>query len=213
MPLDNAQCAGWIWWKKETVTDKQLSADDSLAILVKPTYEYVLSGVKTVQPQRRSQQLVVNAFGFLSYDAQALSSIATRFGGRIERLYIRYPFQTIRKGQKIMDIYSPDIVTSQQNLIFLLQNDAENQTLIDNARQRLLLLGLTSDQLKSVEQNKKPIIQLSIYSPYSGIIVERGAGEIPMPSGGSNRMNEGMGEISLHPRSHRHPAPQKANWH
>ncbi|MCP1386575.1 efflux RND transporter periplasmic adaptor subunit [Runella salmonicolor] len=179
--------------KKETTADEQLSADDSLAILVKPTYEYVLSGVKTVQPQRRSQQLVVNAFGFLSYDAQALSSIATRFGGRIERLYVRYPFQTIRKGQKIMDIYSPDLVTAQQNLIFLLQNDAENQTLIDNARQRLLLLGLTSDQLKSVEQSKKPIMQLSIYSPYSGIIVERSAGEIPMPSGGSNRMNEGMG--------------------
>jgi Cu(I)/Ag(I) efflux system membrane fusion protein len=91
-----------------------------------------------------------------------------------------------------MDIYSPDIVTTQQNLIFLLQNDAENQTLIDNARQRLLLLGLTSDQLKSVEQSKKPIMQLSIYSPYSGIIVEGRAGEIPMPSGGGNRMSEGM---------------------
>jgi Cu(I)/Ag(I) efflux system membrane fusion protein len=40
-----------------------LSPNDSLAILVKPTYEYVLSGVKTTQPQQRAQQMVVNALG------------------------------------------------------------------------------------------------------------------------------------------------------
>jgi Cu(I)/Ag(I) efflux system membrane fusion protein len=179
--------------KGGTAEGKALSPDDSLAILVKPTYEYVLSGVKTTQPEQRSQKLVVNAFGFLSYDARALNSIATRFGGRIERLYVRYPFQAVSKGQKIMDIYSPEIVTAQQNLIFLLQNDADNQNLIESARQRLSLLGLTSEQIKTVEQSKKPTIQLSIYSPYSGVIVERGVGgSAPMPSGGSS-MSSGMG--------------------
>ncbi|MEZ4905742.1 MAG: efflux RND transporter periplasmic adaptor subunit [Spirosomataceae bacterium] len=177
-----------------------LSPDDSLTILVKPTYEYVLSGVKTTQPEQRSQKLVVNAFGFLSYDAQALNSIATRFGGRIERLYVRYPFQAVSKGQKIMDIYSPEIVTAQQNLIFLLQNDADNQALIESARQRLSLLGLTSEQIKAVEQSKKPTMQLSIYSPYSGVIVERGVGgAAPMPSGGSGGMGSSKIGSSIAP--------------
>lgn len=169
-----------------------LSPNDSLAILVKPTYEYVLSGVKTTQPQQRAQQMVVNAFGSLSYDARALSSIATRFGGRIERLYVRYPFQTVSKGQKIMEIYSPEIVTAQQNLIFLLQSDADNQALIESAKQRLSLLGLTSDQIKGIEQSKKPIMQLSIYSPYSGVIVERGVGGLS-PTAGNSRMSGSMG--------------------
>lgn len=182
--------------KGGVVEGAPLSPNDSLAILVKPTYEYVLSGVKTTQPEQRSQKLVVNAFGFLSYDAQVLNSIAARFGGRIERQYVRYPFQAVSKGQKIMDIYSPEIVTAQQNLIFLLQNDADNQILIESARQRLSLLGLTSEQIKTVEQSKKPTMQLSIYSPFSGVIVERGVGgsaPMPSPSGGSGSMSSGMG--------------------
>lgn len=189
-----------------------LSSNDSLAILVKPTYEYVLSGVKTTQPQQRSQQMVVHAFGSLSYDARALSSIATRFGGRIERLYVRYPFQTISKGQKIMEIYSPEIVTAQQNLIFLLQSDADNQALIESAKQRLLLLGLTSDQIKGIEQSKNPLIQLSIYSPYSGVIVERGVGGLaPMPPGGASGMSGGMGNSGGKAASPIAPPPAAPN--
>jgi Cu(I)/Ag(I) efflux system membrane fusion protein len=189
-----------------------LSPNDSLAILVKPTYEYVLSGVKTTKPQQRSQQIVVNAFGSLSYDARALSSIATRFGGRIERLYVRYPFQTVSKGQKIMEIYSPEIVTAQQNLIFLLQSDADNQALIESAKQRLSLLGLTSDQIKGIEQSKKPIMQLSIYSPYSGVIVERGVGgSSPMPAAGNSGMSGGMGSSGGKASSPIAPPPAAPN--
>jgi Cu(I)/Ag(I) efflux system membrane fusion protein len=86
------------------------------------------------------------------------------------------PVPNRKQRAKIMEIYSPEIVTAQQNLIFLLQNDADNQALIESAQQRLSLLGLTSDQIKDIEQSKKPIMQLSIYSPYSGVIVERGVG-------------------------------------
>jgi len=77
-------------------------------------------------------------------------------------------------------------------LIFLLQSDADNQALIESAKQRLSLLGLTSDQIKGIEQSKKPIMQLSIYSPYSGVIVERGVGGLS-PTAGNSRMSGSMG--------------------
>ena len=52
---------------------------------------------------------------------RAAGSISARVSGRIEKLYLRYRYQPIEAGQKIMDIYSPELLTAQQNLLFLLK--------------------------------------------------------------------------------------------
>ena len=54
------------------------------------------------------------------------------------------------KGQHILDIYSPELLTAQQNLLFLLKNDADNTTLIQAAKEKLLLLGMSSQQLQKL---------------------------------------------------------------
>ena len=104
----------------------------------------------------------------MEYDTRTIGTIAARISGRIEKLYVRYKYQPIEKGQKIMDIYSPELLTGQQNLIFLLTNDAANTSLIEAAKDRLLLLGISREQLQSVIQNKEAIFSISIYSNYKG---------------------------------------------
>ena len=76
--------------------------------------------------------------------------ISARVSGRIEKLYVRYRYQHIHKGDRIMDIYSPELVTAQQELLFLIKNDPANEGLIRAAKQKLLLLGMSEEQLNKV---------------------------------------------------------------
>lgn len=71
-----------------------------------------------------------------------------------------------------MDIYSPELVTAQQNIIFLLKNDPANSSLINAAKQRLLLLGLTNQQLSQLIRSGKPSLTVSVYSNYTGHLHE-----------------------------------------
>lgn len=174
--------------KKEGVSTTTDTVSADLELLLKPTYEYVLSDVKTVHPERKNLTSAIEAPGYLAYDARKVQAISARFGGRIERLYVKYPYQQVRKGQHILDIYSPEIATAQQDLIFLLENDAANSVLIENARRRLSLLGMTSEQIRSVEKSRKPNLSLPIFSPYDGLVFEK---TMPVPS--PNATEDGMG--------------------
>ncbi|MDP3683719.1 MAG: efflux RND transporter periplasmic adaptor subunit [Ignavibacteria bacterium] len=110
----------------------------------------------------------MDALGRVEYDTRMTGSISARVSGRIEKLYVRYKYQHIRKGQKIMDVYSPELLTAQQNLLFITKNDAGNSSLISAARQKLLLLGMNAAQVQKVVQSGKPILAVSIYSGSTG---------------------------------------------
>lgn len=174
--------------KKESDHADHNAGPDSIAILLKPTYEYVLSATATIRPERKSISDTLKVPGYLTYDARQLKAVSARYGGRIERLYVRYPFQLVQKGQRLLDIYSPDLATAQQDLIFLKENDPNNATLLENARRRLSLLGMTAGQIRDLESSGKPLLSLPVYSPYAGLLVEKpGAGPAePMPDNGMN---------------------------
>src|SRR5437868_6660586 len=86
--------------------------------LAQPANQTVFSDIKTIVPSRQSISPLLNATGVISYDPRLLNNISVRFSGRIEKLYVRFNFSTISKGQRIMDIYSPEILTAQQEFIF-----------------------------------------------------------------------------------------------
>lgn len=177
---------------KHIPTNKESELDG----LVQPTNQTVFSNIKTISPTQQSITPIINATGVISYDPRLLSSISARFSGRIEKLYIRFNFEPISKGQRIMDIYSPEIVTAQQNLIFLLSSSS-NDELINSSKQKLHLLGLTDEQLSQIETNRKTINPLPIYSQYSGHIHDIGiSGGVPSSSPMSNGMNPGMNSAS-----------------
>ncbi|MGE0566665.1 MAG: efflux RND transporter periplasmic adaptor subunit [Bacteroidia bacterium] len=139
-----------------------------LDILLKPTNRYVVSQVKTVSMQQKKIPLLINATGKVSYDTREISTISSRVAGRIEKLYIKYLYQPLSKGQKLMDIYSKELLTEQENYIYLLKNDPDNTALIKAAEDRLALQGLTAEQIKKIKGDKKAIEYVTIYSPFSG---------------------------------------------
>ena len=156
--------------KKETNSKKV--SDVELESLLKPTNEFVVSAIPVTTIQKKEEQIEIEALGNIAYDTRLVGSISSRVTGRIEKLYVRFRYQRINKGQHILDIYSPELMTAQQNLLFLLKNDPANTTFIEAAKEKLLLLGMSSRQLQQVIQSGKPSFTIAVYSNYSGHIHE-----------------------------------------
>ena len=164
---------------------EQYSKNDSvkqvpLDALLKPVNEFVISAVPVVTVESSTQTIEVPALGTVQYDYRQAGAVSARVSGRIEKLYVRYRYQYIQKGQKVMELYSPELLTSQQNLIFLLQNDADNNSLINAARQRLLLLGMSAAEVNQISKTRKPLYSVSVFSNYSGYVTDAGSLSAPV---------------------------------
>ncbi len=151
-----------------------------LETLLQPTNQFVISTIPVTAITKEEIVSEINAVGTIEYDTKMIGNISARISGRIEKLYVRYKYQLIEKGQKIMDIYSPEMLTAQENLLFILKNDSGNSSLIQAAKQKLLLLGVSSEQLQSTIQTGKPILSLSVYSNYTGHLHNAGESSTAM---------------------------------
>lgn len=156
--------------KKETGNQKL--GDAELTSLLKPANEFVVSSIPVTTIEKKGEQIEIEALGNITYDTRQAGSISARVSGRIEKLYVRYRYQKITKGQHILDIYSPELLTAQQNLLFLLKNDAANTTFIEAAKEKLQLLGMSNAQLQQVVKAGRPSLTIAVYSEYSGHIHE-----------------------------------------
>jgi len=156
--------------KKENANQEIAQID--LSTLLKPTDTYVISHIPVTTIEQAAKQITIEALGRVDYDTRYTNTISAKVSGRIEKLYVRYRYQHIHQEHPVMDIYSPELVTAQQELLFLLKRDPENTTLIDAAKQKLLLLGMSSNQLQQVIQSGKAKQTVTVYSSYTGHIHE-----------------------------------------
>jgi Cu(I)/Ag(I) efflux system membrane fusion protein len=168
----NCPICGMPLVKKENAS-REIS-NISLSTVLRSNNSTVISSIPVTTMKFSQQKIQLEALGSVNYDTRFMKTISSKVGGRIEKLYIKYRFQPIHKGDKIMDIYSPELLTGQQNLLFLVKNDPTNTTLINAAKQKLLLLGMTGKQIQKIVSNRKTIFSVSVYSPYSGHVHEAG---------------------------------------
>ncbi|MDQ6814194.1 MAG: efflux RND transporter periplasmic adaptor subunit [Bacteroidota bacterium] len=146
----------------------------NLETLLKPTNEFVVASLPVTTLQQSNMNIPLKVYGTIEADTRAAGSVSARVSGRIEKLYLRSRFQKINAGQKVAEIYSPELVTAQENLLFLLKNDAQNTSFIQAAKQKLLLLGMSATELNKVVTTGKPLYSVSIYSNYSGHVHDAG---------------------------------------
>lgn len=180
----NCPICGMPLVKKENAS-REIS-NISLSAVLQSNNSTVTSYIPATTMKFSQQQIQLEALGYVNYDTRFMKTISSRVDGRIEKLYIRYRYQPIHTGDKVMEIYSPELLTGQQNLLFLVKNDPGNTTLINAAKQRLLLLGMTEKQLQKVITTRKTIFSVTVYSPYSGHVHESGNMNV---SESQNQMN------------------------
>lgn len=148
-----------------------------LNYLLKPTNAQVMSSIKTVMPTRESNKVTEKFNGIITYDTRKAIVISSRVGGRIEKLFVKYKFQPIRRGQKILELYSPELITAQRDLVFLIQTDPENTALINSAKEKLRLIGATEDQIAQTIASKKEMNSFPVFSSADGYVTDEGEKE------------------------------------
>ncbi|HUU04400.1 MAG TPA: efflux RND transporter periplasmic adaptor subunit [Patescibacteria group bacterium] len=133
-----------------------------------------LAGIQTATVQRRYVTSEVRLAGKVAFDETRLKYIAAWVPGRIDHLYVDFTGAEVKKGEPLVDLYSPELITAQQELIEAKRTPLKT---LDAVREKLRLWGLTHSQIKEMEESEKTKDQLTIFSPIGGIVVQKNATE------------------------------------
>ncbi|OCB74403.1 efflux RND transporter periplasmic adaptor subunit [Flavobacterium crassostreae] len=149
---------------------KEPTQSHAITHLLQPTDAFVVGDFQSTTAKDTAIGNTIKLPGLVAYDPNSAVTIAAKIGGRIEKMYVYYRFQKIAKGQKLFDLYSPELLTAQQNYLYLITNDPTNGTMIQAAKQQLVLYGMPNGQIQSLATTKRAHPVLSIYSPADGIV-------------------------------------------
>ncbi|TLU97339.1 efflux RND transporter periplasmic adaptor subunit [Dyadobacter luticola] len=179
-------------------TNNELVVDSSFNALLKPVNAQVIASIPLINAESGMRIFSVQAQGVVTYDSRSQVSLSSRVGGRIERLLIKYNYQPVRKGQLVMEVYSPDLASAQRELL-MLSSDGSSPDLLQKAKQRLMLLGISLRQIEDIIKSGNVLYRVPVYSPANGYILEQSASltqaSAPMaaPSGNGGTAMDEMG--------------------
>jgi multidrug efflux pump subunit AcrA (membrane-fusion protein) len=163
------------------------SAESQLGPIQIPPQRLQQIGVTTAVAQMKAVSDKLSIPGNVDIDEQSLSNVQTRFAGWIQNVYANATYQYVKKGQKLFTIYSPDLVSTEQEYLLAKQNQKtlapnphgmaaqESGWLLNAAEERLRQFGVPAPEITALEQSGKVRHEIAIESPASGFIIERNA--------------------------------------
>ena len=142
-----------------------------------PLQKQQLIGVQTGVAEVRTLGRSIRTVGRVAVDETRLSKVTAKFDGYIEKLYVNVTGQTIRRGQPLFSVYSPDLLATQQEYLLALRAAKESPTLLAAARQRLLLWDITPAEIRELERSGAARKSVTIYAPAGGVVMNKMAVE------------------------------------
>ena len=154
---------------------------DAGTVTISPRVQQNL-GIRTAEVVRGSLATTVEAVGSVAYNERDVAVVQARSAGFVEKLYVRAPLDPVRRGQALAELYVPDWVAAQEEFLSAKRIAAQTDisglaSLVDGARQRMRLAGMTEEQVRIVEENGKVSPRITLTAPIGGVIVELGARE------------------------------------
>src|SRR5882672_7543768 len=134
-------------------------------------------GIRTAEVVKGSLASRLEVVGNIAYNERELVLVQARVGGFVEKLHVRAPLDHVQKGQALVEILAPDWVAAQEEYLALRRMSASDAQLIAAARQRMQLVGMTEDAIRSVEGTGKVVPRATLYAPESGVVAELGVRE------------------------------------
>jgi membrane fusion protein, copper/silver efflux system len=136
-------------------------------------------GVTYATVTKRPIQLSIRSVGMLEPDTSKMFDYVARVDGYVQELKVNSPGQQVSQGQPLITIYSPDLRSTEQELVNIL-NDRDrsgisrvsNDQLIDATKRRLKLWNVSDQEIAELEKNRKPSDQLVLRSPFDGVVNE-----------------------------------------
>ena len=131
-------------------------------------------GIRVVKAKLTEFSDGLSAVGRVELDEHRVYAVQTRSAGFVERLAVRAVGDTVRLGQKVADIYAPELLAAQQEYLALLKitGIADIDTLRQAARQRLQLLGMAPQEITTISKTGQANPRIGVYAPASGVVTE-----------------------------------------
>ncbi len=138
----------------------------------------------TAPVERRDLSREIRTVGYLDFDQEKMVSVTTKFAGFVEKVYVNYVGEPVGRGQPLFEIYAPELVQTQEELISSLAfvrrladapEDARQraQGLVEAARNRLSYWDISADQIRKLVETGQVQRTLTITAPASGLVMER----------------------------------------
>ncbi|HKR07119.1 MAG TPA: efflux RND transporter periplasmic adaptor subunit [Bacteroidia bacterium] len=148
---------------------EQKNSDTTLRNVLEPANKTVLSNAETIHPTIKNITQTIHASGYIAFDDRKNNKVAVRTGGRIEKLYLKLNYQYVHKGDKVLELYSPELNTYEEEYLHHLKTKSDTN-LLDATKQKLKLLGLSEKQISEIETTGQTLKSITVYSPYNGFI-------------------------------------------
>ncbi len=167
--------------------DEEEESDKSTIKIDSVTVQNI--GVRTTKASRGALHATIRTVGHVTYDEKRVEHIHTKISGWVEKLYVDTTGENVHKGQELLTIYSPELVSTQEEYLQALKYKKETSvsgfedivrgadTLIESTRRRLLLMDIDPEQIKALENRVEVRKDMLFRSPKSGIVIKKNAFE------------------------------------
>ncbi len=136
--------------------------------------DQILANVSTVVVGYEQIEHTVRSFGTLEIPEPNKTIISARFNGRIEKLFVNAVGTKIKKGEPLFDVYSPDIVQAENEYRQAFTSTSQTRdNILTFAKSKLQLLGLTEEQIRTLESQETVPLVITYHSPAAGIIIDK----------------------------------------
>jgi Cu(I)/Ag(I) efflux system membrane fusion protein/cobalt-zinc-cadmium efflux system membrane fusion protein len=144
-------------------------------------------GVRTAIVEKTDFSRSIRTIGKIDYNEENIFIVSSKISGWIEKLHVDYTGKPVRKGQTLLEIYSPDLVTTQQEYLLAIKNNkliGETQfasiregaeSLLKSTRQRLLYWDIPESAVRELEESNQVTKTLRLESPANGVVVHKNA--------------------------------------
>ena len=150
------------------------------AVSINPSVQQNL-GVRTAPVVSGALDAAINAVGNVAYNERELVELQARSSGYIERLYVRAALDPVRAGQPLAELYVPEWIAAQEEFLAARRMAGGAQeaqgALVQGARQRMRLAGMSEEQIRVVESSGVVHPRLTLIAPRSGVLAELSARE------------------------------------
>ena len=167
------------------MTPEQRQQADMLGHVSLSTTQRIMANVATMQAKQGTLNKEINAVGIVQYDQSRQAKVTAWISGRIDKLNVSTVGTHVSKDSPVAEIYSPDLLATQQEYLLAVKSReqlksstiasiAQNgEGLVASAKQRLMLFGVKESQIAELEKAGKPNIRLPVFTPLSGIVIEK----------------------------------------
>lgn len=151
----------------------QDDSDNDPAILKMSNEAVQLANIQTTVITTGNMNAILRLNGKVKADERRVNTQTTHFGGRIEKLYKDFVGESVRKGEKIATLYSPQLLAAQEELIEAKKLESSNPVLLEAARKKLRYWKLTAEQIKQIEDSKAPMRNFDLLADFDGVITKK----------------------------------------